>query len=433
MPTLRSTPTEKSRRSRRRAALGRRAASLAAVIGVMLVLLAAPGSAQLDGEGSSFTATASARLVAVDFRLAPTIGFDPLLDPGQSVAQAQLDSLGVSKAYAANSYPGATVLGLPGLIGFATDGAVGSEDIPAYPLYAQSSYPTESESHVAAGLYQLSAVSSPVASTGRATDGSTSGTASATADPATGDVVAQSESTVAGFRVSEALTVHGVRSAAEVRQSTSGDLERSSTFEISALTILGQRVAVTPDGLAILDQDAPLGDGLSGTLEPLLAGLEREGITIDVFPAAELEDGVMSGGMRISVPIEPPEAGVERVTAVFTLGAVSASVSNRALPAFDVGAVAAPPAADEFGASSEGGSGGLPPSGTTVSDDLGSVPSTDSGPDNEVTAQPEPVSSVVSAIPVDVSIIGFYPVLALAGAVLYGAARLFSYLEGRTS
>lgn len=424
----------------------KRVARFASAVGAILTLSVLPTGGPAGG-ASSFTATASARLVDVNIRLSPPIGFDPLLDPGQSVVQAQLDSLGVSQAYAANTFPGATVLGLPGLIGFATDGAVGSENIPEYPLYAQSSWPTEPESEAGNGPYHVSAQSSPNESEGRTTDSATTGEASVTLRPSSGEVVARARSIVAGLQFGDDLIIHGVRSSAEVRQAPSGELTRSSSFEVSALTILGQRVAVTPEGLAVADDDVPVpvGDAADSTLGPLLAALAEAGTTIETFPSKELEDGVSSGGLRITTPIQPPPelaSGVETVTATVTIGGSIVSVSNEALPdfgggdftppptsGFSDGGVADPggPIADTSFPSASGSSGSIEP--TTPSPPAGpsTPPSSGSQP-----AAPVPAASVAN-IPFDVSAGGLYPILVVAGAVLFASARLFRYLGATSS
>src|SRR5687767_9643460 len=102
----------RSRRTRQRRWSISRLLGLGGGIGTVLCLVAVPARAEV-GSASSFAATASARLVAVDIRSAPAVVFDPLFDGGQSVAQAQLDSLGTSRAFAASAYPGSTVLALP--------------------------------------------------------------------------------------------------------------------------------------------------------------------------------------------------------------------------------------------------------------------------------------------------------------------------------
>src|SRR5882724_12547031 len=114
--------------------------SVAVVAGVIAALAGpVPAGAQF-GSGSAFTATANARLVQVTFTARPPIGVDPLLDPGTATAQAQVDSLGVSQAFASSAYPGQSVLTAGGSLSTVTDGRLGSAQIPDYPLIASSGY-----------------------------------------------------------------------------------------------------------------------------------------------------------------------------------------------------------------------------------------------------------------------------------------------------
>lgn len=411
-------------RTSRVAPLGR----LSAAIGAATILLAAgaiPGSAQV-GEGSVFTATASARLVGFDIRLSPTIGFDPLVDAGAAVAEAQLDSRGGASSFAATPYPGSAVITLPGTVSVLTMGDIPAESIPEYPLYADASHPTNPSEQLRVGVYDLSASATTVDSRATATDGQTVGSAHITSDPGTDTVVARSEASVAAFRVGDLLTLNGVRSSAEVRQVAGGELERSASFEVASVTIAGQKVALTEDGLALLGQAAPLGGLLGQTLEPLLGLLAGAGTTIEVLPERELEDGIASGGLRITSTQSPPPgvtSGVESVTVVYTLGSSLATVSNRALP-IPNGHVAtgAPP----FGGSGRAGTGTLPtPAGT-------SLPAAAVAPTTG-DAAPAVDPRLVGSIPIDVSTFGFYPVLVVAGVALFAASRLFPYLGGRSA
>jgi len=51
------------------------------------------------------TATANAQLIGMEVSTAPPVVFDPLLNPGQAVAQAEIDSLGSSKGFALTFTP----------------------------------------------------------------------------------------------------------------------------------------------------------------------------------------------------------------------------------------------------------------------------------------------------------------------------------------
>ena len=326
----------RSRGTRRRSKISRLLA-LGGAVGILLGFTAVPGDAEV-GSASSFAGVASARLVAVDIRAVPTVVFEPLFDGGQSVAQAQLDSLGTSRAFAASAYPGSTVLALPGTIATATNGQVGSEQIPRYPLYVDSSDPTKPSDHQTVGAYDLAADSSSRESRATATDGATKGAASVSVDPATGDVVARAVTTIAAVRVTDQLTVNGVRSLAEVRQSPSGEVKRASTFEVNSLAILGQQVTVTAEGLSLLGQRVPIGGSLQPPVQPLLAALAEQGTTIELVPSQELPDGVITTALRITTTAGAPEAlpsSVRSVTITFTFGGNVASVSNQALPPFD--------------------------------------------------------------------------------------------------
>ena len=92
------------------------------VTAAVVAVLAAPVPAgALFGTASVFTATANARLLQVTLTAQPPIGVDPLLDPGTSTAQAQVDSLGVSQAFASSAYPGQSVLTAGGSLATVTD------------------------------------------------------------------------------------------------------------------------------------------------------------------------------------------------------------------------------------------------------------------------------------------------------------------------
>ena len=400
-----------------------------------------PVSAEVRS-ASSFAATASARLVAVDIRPAPTVVFDPLFDGGQSVAQAQLDSLGTSRAFAASAYPGSTVLALPGTLATVTNGKVGSDQIPRYPLYVDSSDPTKPSDHQTVGAYDLAADSTSVESRATATDGATKGAASVTVDPANGDVVARAVTTIAAVRVNDQLTLNGVRSLAEARQSPSGEVRRASTFEVDSVVILGQQVTITAEGLSLLGQKVPIGGVLQQTARPLLAVLAAQGTTIELVPAGEFPDGVITTALRITTTAAAPAAlasGVKSITTTFTFGGNVASVSNQALPTFNATTPIVAPGSSSAPSAPRPSSSGRPSAAPTPV-----RPTTSAGgawtpgiaaaaPGSSLIAGTAPSSSLVATVPSDISAAGFYPVLVAAGVALFGAARLFPHLVGRSS
>src|SRR4029077_2774433 len=110
---------------------------------------------------------------------------DPLLDPAGGTAQAQVDSIGTSQAFATNLYPSTAVLSVPGLIPLATGGK--SLPLPDYPLQVSSHYPDVPSSSRGAGTVVLNAGSTARTSTALASDGSTRALSTASFDEASGD------------------------------------------------------------------------------------------------------------------------------------------------------------------------------------------------------------------------------------------------------
>lgn len=404
------------------------------MLGALVLLAATPGSAEVPG-ASAFSGTAAARLVAVDVRVTPTVVFDPLLDGGQSVAQAQLDSLGISQAFASSVYPGAAVIALPGLLGTVTNGQIGSDNVPPYPLYVDSAHPLRPSSRQQVGVYELSAQSEAHDSRAKATDGATEAAARVFLESSTGDVVARAESTVGALRISDELSLLGIRSFAEVRQSPSGELQRRSEFGVAALSVLGHQLSLGGDGLAVLDQRVPLDGLLEQLLAPVLAGLREEGVTIEVVPGENLDDGVQAAGLRITTTVATPASlasGLQSAATVITLGGNVASVSNEAIPAFSAGPdVATAPATNTSGPASSG-LGSDPATQSSVLPSPVEAPAGGAGT-GAAAAPAAPIASTAAVIPNAGSVAGFYPVLLLAGVAVFAAARLFPPVGRRSS
>lgn len=391
----------------------------------LLVLLAgaSPTNGQV-GDQSSFSGSAAARLVAIDVDLDPTIAFDPLVDAGQAVAQARLDSLGASQSFASSLYPGNAVIALPGLLGTLTAGQLGNEVLPAYPLYVDASFPTKPYAEQRIGLYRLEAESRLTDSRAFATDGAATATARVDYDEASGDLVVRAESSIGALRVSDDLELVGLRSVAEVRRSPSGEIERSSSFDIAAISVLGQRISLGLDGLAVLGQEVPLGPLLQPLLPAVLDALAESGTTIEVVPEQELEDGVQTAALRISRELESPEAlasGIESIRAVITVGGNIVSVSNEAIPALPTG-----------GGDVTGGlDASFAPDVPSVGGSGLEIAAPTSGPADP--AGPQSATTLLASVDSDISIADFYPVLMVAGIALFATARLFALLGGGSS
>lgn len=410
--------------------VARRAGALAAAgLAVAAVLAPAPPSSA----ATTYTATADARLVAVDLTTVPGVLFDQIVDAGYDVAQAQLDSLGQSNGFASNPYPSETVVLLPGLVAGLTEGA-SSDVVPPYPLIASSSHPTAPDQRTSAGALVLEASSRAASSRAQATDSIGRSVAEVGLDGSTGVVVARAETSLASLPLSSALTLHGIRSVAEARLTPAGEIERTSSFELAALTVLGQRIALAGGGLELGGEAVPVPGGTGALLGPLLGALADQGTTVELLPAIETDDGITSGGLRItSRSVPPPElaAGVEEVVTAVTVGASTASVSGRVLP------VLRPPSLEVAGpgavpAAPAGGIGGGAPGATSPATPSRATPPVGTAPATSGLTGSTPAASPIATIVGDISLGAFYPVLVAAGLVLVAAVNLFRRFAVRT-
>lgn len=368
-------------------------------IGVAIALSLLPG---ISRAATTYTATANARLVGVDFTVTPAVAFDQLIDAGVSVAQAQIDSLGVTRAFASTPYPSNSVVLLPGLIAGISNGAT-SELIPDYPLIAASNETTSAD-HRQLGTIALDALSETGDSRGTITDGATRAVARTTAKDER--VVAHAETSVSSLQLTSALTLEGVRTVADATRNAGGKISTTSSFEVAALTILGQRFAVTPKTFKLLAQ--------------ALNALAKQGTTIEFIPAIATADGITSAGLRITSLFDVPAevaSGLQEARARVTLGLASASVSNRTLSGLDSSPIldtaTAEPVVSDLVTS-------LP--ALVASPDLGAAP----------TLRPLVPATRTHPLPVSDSLGSFYVVLVLAAAVGVGLVNLIRHLGVRS-
>ena len=113
--------------------------------------------------GGAFSGTASADGVRVSLTIPSFLIIENFVDGGGPSAQASLDSLGTSRAFASLPYPGETAVALPGLVGTLT-----GKSIPAYPFYVSTSNPTALDSHADQPGYHLASHSDPSSSSASA-------------------------------------------------------------------------------------------------------------------------------------------------------------------------------------------------------------------------------------------------------------------------
>ena len=382
-----------------------------------LLLLVAPltGSAPAAGDDTcaNYRATAAADGVRVAYDSPGFILIDHT-DVGTPVAQVSIDSFGTATGYAAYPDPGEEALSLVPVAGVSRD---------LYPLVVESQHPSSPQGRFSSPGVNLLATSSPNAaravadsgistSTDLVTGGLIQAKASATCAE-TGEVTAQSESTVEGLGLSAgALRIARVHSLAKVVVGADGTPTLDASIEVSLVTAGGQTIGVTEDGLVLAGSPvplAPLG------LEQLLAG-SNLGITY-LAPEPQADGrGITAPGIRISTTQNI--SGGQPTVLSLTLG--------RAFAAADAAPVA-PTAPGDTGSVDlpvDGGAGSfVPPTGIgTTGTGTTATPDADQG-------------AVARAVPISTtgpfSTWGTYAVLLAGGIVVLSGALLFKKLGVR--
>ena len=275
---------------------------------------------------------------------------------GLPSAQAVLDSLGQSTAYAAFPYPTEAALIVPGLAASA-----GGPELPRYPLIAQSSHPTTPSATVEKGPVHLQAESAErssktqaVAAAANAADGTTVGRTESDAGVAAdlaGPVTSTAASTVEAFSAAGGtLRVGRVHSAATVARGPGEDPKVTSSLEVAQVTVAGQTVSFGEGGLVF-----PGGPAAAAPANPLAAALADAGVTVRYLAPVRTPDGagIVSAGIEVRVTRQVTETGP--TTASYVLGRSFAYV----------GAVTAPAVPDAGGLTDSGdlgpGPGGSAP------------------------------------------------------------------------
>ena len=337
-----------------------------------------PESSAQTAEGPPpFTATAAARGAAVQVTLPGAPATDAPVDASGPAAQALVNSLSTSQAYAAFPFPGELVVGAPGLItGFLAAGGfpVDLPTLPSYPFVASSDATTNAEDTVGAGPYELRAHSERDRSEARGTGGlrlEAAGNAALVEASATveiesdGGVVAEAVSDAQALTVGP-LTIGQIRSVATARLDKFGTVTTETSLSVAGLRIGGIPVEVRTDGLGVGEALVPLHVG--STLDSILAGA---GIHLEFVPAQPTTSGVVGEALQISMPVDGSLAGAREGTMTVTLGSVSVDLSPGATAPSVRSAPAsvAPPVSltspPEAGRGSAAGAGSVPTTGGT--------------------------------------------------------------------
>lgn len=365
----------------------------------------------------SFSATASAETVQIALESA-ALPIATTYDIGMPGAQAVLDSLGQSRAYAAAPYPSETLVTVPGLLA-----SLGVPLIPPYPLIVRTEAPLKSDDEIAQGPLLLRVHSDAAASEGfgqiSAAQGVNGASASATVqtDIDASPVVATGDSRFDGLTLADGLLAVGrVHTVAEARVDPDGKVVVSSHLDITALSIAGINVGLGEHGLEVggnLLVPIPLAQ-LNALLKG--AGVQLEYLAPVVDPDGL---GITAGGLRITTVVQGLLQAPLTVTQ--TIGRARARLDAAVAPA------AAPPPSVAVAPPAP------PPTVGAVTGQRPSLPVSVPPVATPSVAAPAAPAPSVQAVPTGTAIaqfglISFYLVLVAAGAVLGGCGRLFRYV-----
>jgi hypothetical protein len=312
-----------------RPASGRLATAFAVLVlvaaGGLLVL--APAVAAVPAAGAAgFTGVAEANGV----RTTVVASGGPLtsvpMDTGSPVAQATLDSLGSSLAFASQPYPGDEAVTLPGTVAGVTGGKV---NLPHYPLIAQSNAPGQPSSDVEAPGSSLKASSSSAESKASATTGGSTGTTAAGLTSAYAQISQAATGTVTALAISDAqgitigpLRLGHVRSSSTVHLAPDASVARSSALEVTGASVGGSAVGITPAGLTAGSSTTPL-----PATSPVDEQLRSAGVSVAYLEPESTPAGVVAAGVKVTVSRQVP-GPVSPVTVTYIFGQSASAVAG---------------------------------------------------------------------------------------------------------
>lgn len=319
------------------------------VVVTAAVALARAGMPAGAQPSDQFTMTARADAVAVQFGAtgAPLTLDGELIYASPSSTQASLDSLGQSTAYASAPYSGDLISGLPGLV----NGLAGPNlfDLPDFPGYVVSNYPTRPTQQQQLEGYHLRAESTEFSSTADAELGanntspnvlSVTSHSEVTRDSDSGVLRASATSVSAPFSLSTLIKFGELRSTVNMTSDPTqpGVVDKSSSTTVAALSIAGVDVVLAKDGMHLAGSRL-LPVDLSG-LSKLLADA---GISVEYQPGSETATSLQSDALKVTYRTTMPSIGPTTVTLI--LGRASVSLAASAFPAL-AAATPTPPLGD---------------------------------------------------------------------------------------
>jgi hypothetical protein len=311
---------------------------------------------------TSFSGVASADGVRISTSAPGFLVVEDFVDGGGPTAQAAVSEVEGNRGFASVPYPGDLAIAGPGLFAVAT-----GQQFPAhYPFHVASAHPTTPKNgYDAPGLSmktESDAGSSSAAARFGPNDEGEGGGARSTAKVARDAEGITSEATgVANAVKVGPVEILGFTSTAKVRRGASGEPERASAMQFSAMKVADTAVGVRDGQFVVAGTTVPL-DGFA----PVQKALADAGVSVEMVQATETDDGVVSPGIQITRQ-QPAEAAGTTMIVRYTLGRTLAAAKVEAgagTPGLDLGATPAP----DFGAPTGDGGPAAEPAVTPPAD-----------------------------------------------------------------
>jgi hypothetical protein len=288
--------------------------------------LVVPAAVAPAADNGQYSGVAAADGVRIQVRVPGFLVLEDFVDAGAPTAQASLDSIGGSNAFASAPYPGQTVITGPGTFAIAT----GVQVPAAYPWYTASAYPATPEQKVDQGPVFLESRSGADSSTAGARLGGaeqTGRTAANTAVTRAGDgTVTASAETSTDLLTVGPVSISGLVSKATAVRRPGQVPERSSSLWAAKIHIADIPVAIGAKGLVLAGTTIP-----AQSIPGINDALKSAHVTIEALQPSETTDGVLAAGLRITTTQPIPVAGVPG-TVTYTLGQAFAAATAGAIP-----------------------------------------------------------------------------------------------------
>ena len=338
-----------------------------------------------DGFAGTFGAVASADAVRVTWIVPHAPASDTVLDFGGPSAQAALDSIGGSQAFASFPYPGENAVTAPALIAGASGGQI---NLPSYPFWVGSSYPVSPKAESGSGPYAIKAESTDTTSTSSASVGLDSGgqaalglaksQASTVATPE--GVTSQASTEVSAFAVGPLKIAQVISTAKAVFNGQT--VTRDADTKVTGAMVGETPIAFTSKGLTVGSSPVPADP------KPVMDALAAAKIGVEFMPRQDTDTGVVAPTIRVT---QRDDAG-QSIT--YVLGRTSAFAQGEGTEA-----PAATGPADDSSTPSTGTD-----SSASTTPEAGEAPAPSSLL-AAVSAEPEPLADTAGAIDAPVSFV----------------------------